>query len=68
MPIYYFLTDCNAKGYRKKDNVLSCDFCDYSVQRALSMVKHVEDDNPEHLRISTYDFISHFRIGYSQLD
>jgi hypothetical protein len=69
--ITIFLTDYIALGYRRSPHnryKLLCNYCNYSVQSAHSMVKHIEDDHPEHLRISTYGFISHFRICYSQLD
>jgi hypothetical protein len=46
------LTDCIALGYRKSAHnrkKLLCNYCKYTVAIVPSMVKHIEDDHPEHL-------------------
>jgi hypothetical protein len=63
-----FLTDWIALGYRKRSKMFHCNYCPCSVYRAPRMVKHIEDDHPEHFSTSTHEFISHVHICYMQLE
>jgi hypothetical protein len=66
-----FLTDYISLGYRKsaqKRQKLLCNYCNYSASKVSTMVKHIQDDHPEHLSTSKYEFISQFRIFYIQLE
>jgi hypothetical protein len=61
-------TDCIAEGYRRKSNRFRCNYCNHSTHVVTSMVGHIKDDHPEHLSISTYEFISHVYICYIHLE
>jgi hypothetical protein len=66
-----FLTDWIALGYRRSvhnRSKLLCNYCLYSVAKVSTMVKHIEDDHPEHLSTSKYEFISHVYICYIHLE
>jgi hypothetical protein len=65
------LTNSIALGYGRcahnRERFL-CNYCTYSVAKVATMVKHIEDDHPEHYSTSTYEFISHVHICYIQLE